>query len=59
MSNSLIFETLQAIKKKDCQDLYIATLKGDWETAKRFLDKDRSMLHVGLTFGGDSYSSSD
>lgn len=54
MSNSLIFETLQAIKKKDCQDLYIATLKGDWETAKRFLDKDRSMLHVGLTFGGDT-----
>ena len=34
--------------------LLIATLKGEWKTAKHFLDEDRGMVHARLTKGGDS-----
>ena len=41
-------------KRKDYRDLLVATLKGDWETAKPILDKDRVMVQARLTKGGDT-----
>lgn len=40
-------------KRNDNRALCLAALKGDWKTAKSFIDKDRSMLHARLTKSWD------
>ncbi|XP_050261978.1 ankyrin repeat-containing protein NPR4-like [Quercus robur] len=41
-------------KRDDCRALCLATLKGNWEIARSFLDNDRGMLHARLTKGQDT-----
>ncbi|XP_050261975.1 ankyrin repeat-containing protein ITN1-like isoform X2 [Quercus robur] len=40
-------------KRNDNHALCLAALKGDWKTAKSFIDKDRSMLYARLTKSWD------
>ncbi|XP_030942476.1 ankyrin repeat-containing protein ITN1-like isoform X2 [Quercus lobata] len=40
-------------KRNDNRALCLAALKGDWKTAKSFIDKDRSMLYARLTKSWD------
>ncbi|KAK4564350.1 hypothetical protein RGQ29_006427 [Quercus rubra] len=40
-------------KRNENRALCLAALKGDWKTAKSFIDKDRSMLHARLTKSWD------
>ncbi|KAK7843431.1 ankyrin repeat-containing protein itn1 [Quercus suber] len=40
--------------RNDCRALCLSALKGEWETARRFLDNDRGMLRARLTKSQDT-----